>query len=46
MLPEYLVLASDGVWDFLKPQQIRSVILNNKKLNAQTLADLISADAR
>jgi serine/threonine protein phosphatase PrpC len=23
MHPEYLVLASDGVWDFLKAQQIR-----------------------
>jgi serine/threonine protein phosphatase PrpC len=34
MHPEYLVLATDGVWDFLKPQQIRQVISNNKKLNA------------
>lgn len=46
MIPEYVVLATDGVWDYMSPEKILGILHLNRKLSPQTLCDIIAGEAR
>mgnify|MGYP000253520403 CR=1 FL=1 len=45
-IPEYVVLATDGVWDYLSPEKILGILNLNRKMTPQTICDIIAGEAR